>query len=262
MSPKAYSLEKALLEAGIRKAWQEQPRDDIGRWSDTGSDSNAKGGAEGVPDAAAKAPPTESKQYRSISDPALNEFAAKETQATENQWKSLSEAEKNAVMDYTGETYADINEALGEHSGDVSKMSGKDKSGITENTTLYRAMDVSKLGDFNVGQFDKIENIKKEMMGKVLQDHAFGSTTASMKVAGEFSGARSNRIVMEIQAPKGSKGLWLGDKTRSKSPGEAEFLLQRGSRYIVTGVVKKRVNDRDVSVLQVSLLPHDGKKKK
>lgn len=45
--------------------------------------------------------------------------------------------------------------------------------------------------------------------------------------------------MLEITAPKGTKGAWLGDKDRSSHPGEAEFLVPRNATYTVTGMSKK-----------------------
>lgn len=76
-------------------------------------------------------------------------------------------------------------------------------------------------------------------VGDVFTDHGFNSSTTDEAVAGEFATDRANksksdRAIVEIHVPKGSKGLYLGDSSVGMY-NEKEF-LQHKATYKVTHI--------------------------
>lgn len=115
------------------------------------------------------------------------------------------------------------------------------KGHLPENTQLLRALDVRLLtandGTHpNVGKPDKAAF--EALVGKVLTDHAFGSTTTSEKIAREFMGEDRGRVVMRIDAPAGTKGMWIGNVNPDYNY-EHEFVMPPGAKYLITGVGEK-----------------------
>lgn len=132
------------------------------------------------------------------------------------------------------------------------------KSRLDSDAYLYRGSDISGLAGIlrdTVG-FQKVQSlfasgnevaIKNALIGKEAQSHAFLST-AIAKEAG-FSGS----IRYKIYAPKGTRAIYaepqsaygntiMGDTLYKKGMsysgvgGEAEVIIQRGTKYRITGV--------------------------
>lgn len=58
--------------------------------------------------------------------------------------------------------------------------------------------------------------------------HGYVSTSLSWKIAFNFADDRSTKLILQIDVPQNSKGIYLGEDL-SASYGEYEFLLPRGS---------------------------------
>jgi hypothetical protein len=62
--------------------------------------------------------------------------------------------------------------------------------------------------------------------------------SSSDRVAYGFS--ESDRIMLQLEAPKGTKGMWVGGNStgvrRTNYEDEYEFVAPRNSKYHVTGV--------------------------
>lgn len=149
---------------------------------------------------------------------------------------------------------------VGSQRGDLSKLNAKnkeivatldaaiDKGSLPEDMRLYKAIDLSHSGFKGFGESSDEMDLMN-MMGHVVKDHAYSSTSASMKVAQGFQ--RDNRVLLQLDAPKGSKGVWVGGSSeRTAFEKEHEFILPRECSYIITGV--KKIKDdwgRDVVFL-------------
>lgn len=179
----------------------------------------------------------------------LEKWSKDLTEKTQKQWDSLSDDEKRAVLAYAGESYKEVNKSIGEAKGNLSGVpenirqqieildKAVSKGTLPENTMLLKGLDPSRLEGFPEA---RTKEALEALVGKVLTDHSFGSTTTSPKEAEMFAANHYFKgMVMRIEAPEGTKGLWLGDTSRT-SQQEHEFLLPRGSRYMVTGVVTTR----------------------
>ena len=77
--------------------------------------------------------------------------------------------------------------------------------------------------------------MNNNLKGNIFQDNAFSSTSLDQNKASGFSGIVSP-VEFEIQVPKGSRGLHLGDL--SSRPYEKEFLLPRNTKFNIVDVIK------------------------
>lgn len=144
--------------------------------------------------------------------------------------------------------YGDINPMVGSRRGNLDSLSKREqdtvamldsaiaKGALPEDMRLYKAIDLSHSGFKGFG-IHSDETDLLNMLGHVVVDHAYSSTSASMTVAQGFQ--RDNRVLLRLDAPKGSKGVWVGgSKDRGAYENEHEFILPRGCSYIINGVTK------------------------
>ena len=159
----------------------------------------------------------------------------------------FTSAHEAAIKEYTDEGWA-INGALRGQANEgvvirpystVGQMdSAFDAAGpIDKAIVLHRGLDLKSFtedGKATIAFFDGMK------VGQSFSDPAFGSTTASSKVANEF-GARS-RIRMKIVCPEGSKVLPINTMlgTKHSYAGEKEVLLPRNTRM---RLVKRQVGE-------------------
>ena len=137
-----------------------------------------------------------------------------------------------------------------------------EKSVLPESCYLVRGSELDGLAGLiegNVFSYDQamallnggdIDKIKKAFEGQVVQNHAFTST--GVATGSGFSG----RVAYKIYAPKGTKGIYaepqsyfgstVGPKAQlyktgqaySSVGGEAEIIVQRGTKYRITNISK------------------------
>lgn len=154
----------------------------------------------------------------------------------ENEWPSenLTLSQENAVSAYVNEDYP-INETLrgeGDSSGvdEVLTISAIDgaisaQDPSTQDQILFRGVD-SEIAD----QYGNLQP------GDVFTDQGFISTTTGADTATLFTGEEAGGRVLEIQAPSGTQGLNVSTAVSSvsaSSSGENEVLLARGSQFEV-----------------------------
>lgn len=179
-------------------------------------------------------------------------FAKKLDKCAENLNK-LNESEQDAIFEYTGEGYYDINKyLLGDLRRDeqlyaddqlesiIQKLdSSMDKSKLPEDLVVYHGIDFYKL--------KSRPDLKKQFDtdGAIFKSDTFMSASALPFIAEEFA---SNRIygkneepkpgiLLEIRVPKNSRALYIESLSENKE--EAELLIDRGSKF--------KVVDRKVS---------------
>jgi len=100
----------------------------------------------------------------------------------------------------------------------------------SENTTLYRALQ-SDLTETEIQKLSKV--------GEIFTEKSFCSTTTDLQVAKRFS---SGHPILEIDVPKGSEYIDVEkifniDRQHWR---EAEFLLNKDSKFLVTGFDKEK----------------------
>lgn len=171
-------------------------------------------------------------------------------------WTSLSASEKESIYGYTsGSSF--VNEPLRhEKYQNIKGIEGKkaiheitstiDKAGgLKEDTILNRGIGNNGFSKvFSLPSIYAAKHNPKSLIGLEGKDDGFGSTGVAK--GKEFN---NKPVIMEIFAPKGTKGLYVepfshfgaGDKNewdgKSKQDSfglEQEYLLQRGTSYKIT----------------------------
>jgi len=144
-------------------------------------------------------------------------------------FKLLNKNEKTAVDYYTmGEAY-EINEYLAKNGkgfvkGIFSKEiknidSAIEKFHLESDILTYRGTESSFYKDIRVGD--------------IIKEKVYYSTSALKSVAMNIAEYKKNPIIAEVRIPKGSKGLYIGENTSYHGGDQYEFLLKRGTRYLV-----------------------------
>lgn len=157
--------------------------------------------------------------------------------------KSLRAWDLQAVVEYTGEDYAEINKELRKSKG-KSELKGSTKalSKVIDNAPPLEH-------EIVVGRGFVSDRLSKLKVGDEFVDHGFMSTTLDSDVLGSFalnnpgvtiSGSKANESnVLNIRVPPGTKGLYLNS---IGVKGEHEFLLQHGTKLRIEGVSVKPSN--------------------
>ena len=226
----------------------DHPRDDAGQFTAGGS------GAGGFTGKLKQAASAIAQKISDIINPWPRTSEAEMDAASETSRTWRSGEDKRALRDYTMDGYEDLNRAVGNAKGDLSKVD----PGLLERVrmldrattfgllktraTLYRSVNAERLG----GDLDS-------MVGKVITDHTFASTSTSPEIAERFARENKNRSIMRISTSAETRGAWLdGDTELTTHPRESEYLLPRGSKFKVTNV--RKVAGR--AIIDVELLPH------
>ncbi|WP_227005474.1 ADP-ribosyltransferase [Bacillus paralicheniformis] len=151
---------------------------------------------------------------------------------------SLTEKEKNAIKQYTGNDYTRINNYLRGLSDSLEGVeldvidnikNGLKKANVPHDIQVYRGTDLRPIQDLY--KIDDEGNIIAEsLVGKIFKDDGFVST-AMVK---ESSFDHMN-VSWEINIPKGAHAAYLGKI--SHFPNEAELLLNSGQQMIIKSAV-------------------------
>ncbi|TWM27107.1 putative ADP-ribosyltransferase Certhrax [Bacillus paralicheniformis] len=151
---------------------------------------------------------------------------------------SLTENEKNAIKQYTGNDYTRINNYLRGLSDSLEGVeldvidnikNGLKKANVPHDIQVYRGTDLRPIQDLY--KIDDEGNIIAEsLVGKIFKDDGFVST-AMVK---ESSFDHMN-VSWEINIPKGAHAAYLGKI--SHFPNEAELLLNSGQQMIIKSAV-------------------------
>ena len=163
--------------------------------------------------------------------------------ASKDMWDDLTDLERASVKSYTDRGYKDINKALN-GGGDLPSGLRKqverldavlERSEVPEDLVLYRGISLK-------GITSKVP--LKE--GQEYSENGFLSTSSSKNMATEYS--KDDRGVLEINVPKGSRGLYVGSVERSANAAEFEFVLPR-DRLLKIRSVDRSSNPPKVVVL-------------
>lgn len=171
----------------------------------------------------------------------------------------LAPAEQQAVKDYTGEDYhgyEGMNGLLrGVHTEkELDKMQAGAASLSKRNTSILTSvLDDSQL-PMNMKTYRGVSDSYAErlrdahdkgfLVGKTLEDPGFVSASIDPGVAKKWSG--DVNIVMD--APKGTKALYVESHTKNKT--EREVVFQRGTKMLIRSV-EEDVNGRMLVHVQV-----------
>lgn len=158
---------------------------------------------------------------------------------------SLSVDEAAALSEYKNGNYNKINNHLRKGAdadagtkATIGQMdSALSRSSLPKEQTLYRGMQSSEV-------YKAAMDDPKSLIGKVLEDPGFMSTTSKIDIAAGFNATQGivaggkRGIVFEIAAPKGAKGMaidFLGKKSKHTQT-EGEVLFERGSRIKIVSI--------------------------
>jgi SPP1 gp7 family putative phage head morphogenesis protein len=137
---------------------------------------------------------------------------------------NLTREERGSIKLYAGDSYTGINERLRTGKGEMwdstieSISSALQKFKLQENITVHRAAD------------DIFTSVVAELPGQVITEKAFMSTSL---LSGLFA---NSAIQMEIVVPKGTAGAPI--MLLSSYEDEYEFLLDKGTQYVILGAVE------------------------
>ncbi|MDA7028616.1 ADP-ribosyltransferase [Bacillus sp. CLL-7-23] len=152
----------------------------------------------------------------------------------DNWLESLTQGERNAIIQYTGNDYTKINRYLRGLSDSLDGVdlqvvdniiSGLNKAKVPHNITVYRGTDFKPFQ--KIIKYDKYGNIKAEsLVGKKIKDNGFVSTAIVKESSFDHM-----PISWDIHVPQGSKAAYVGKI--SHYPNEAELLLNAGQEMVI-----------------------------
>jgi hypothetical protein len=89
---------------------------------------------------------------------------------------------------------------------------------LDRNIIVYRATDASYYSNHTIG--------------KIFKEKIYYSASAAEKPAEKMPRFNDQPVMLEIRAPKGTKGLYIGDNT-DYTDNQMEFLIKRGTKYLL-----------------------------
>ena len=148
--------------------------------------------------------------------------------------------ELRALRSYTGEGYRRTNAALRKSKGARGGSRGLDKAmehapRVPEEVVVARGTTVAQFG------LTKGSDLSK-LTGQSFTEHGYLSTSVDSK------GRLANEVSLKLSVPKGHKAVYVSGKngeTRMSTisvqgGGEAELILDRGTRFVVTSAKRVR----------------------
>lgn len=221
--PAGLPLDVRMAIAAVMKFDPDQPRDESGKWTETGAGASTSAGGGRV----------------------LSTYVSGGTFPP-----PPSSDERTSIDHYKGRGYADINDALNGKALPSGRMEQAkamadglaavvDRSSLDQDTQLYRGTG----GKYAVA-------LTKLPVGSEFTLPSFQSTSSSERIANSFAlggpktgPGRKPPVLIEIQTPRGTKALAIESFSKIKARDEKEVVLQRGLRYRVLGsrVEEKRI---------------------
>ena len=147
--------------------------------------------------------------------------------------KQLSKNQINALTDYSGEDFRNINNSLRgmetvtpENAQRINTLKQTlDNSSLPQDMTLYRGTTTNALGDLKNWE-------SEDLVGKTFVENGFMSTSTSSSVGNAFK----YDMQITINAARGSHAMDIS--SISNYANEAEVLFSAGQEMIITGVEK------------------------
>lgn len=159
----------------------------------------------------------------------------------------MTDAERTAVIRYTGHEYVPINnvaretkDAEGYSSAMVEKMkkiiketeSGLSKAEISDNIIVWRGTSSILFGSKNMS-YDEV----KQFEGGFIRDKGFMSSSPHRNDCWATDKSSGSNVFLKISVPKGTgRGAWVDPI--STHGGEHEFLIQRNSCFKISKVTQ------------------------
>ncbi|MFV9828708.1 TopI - like protein YobL [Bacillus velezensis] len=148
---------------------------------------------------------------------------------------SLTAEEKQALIDYTGDYYEDINAYLRGVNSSLNGInptkitdihSALEKAKIPEDIVVYRGTDLIALRKILPRDEVLTEGLINNLVGQRIKDDAFTSTALLKESAFDYK-----KVSYSINVPKGTNGAYIAKV--SHFPEEAEILLNSGHEMII-----------------------------
>ena len=157
---------------------------------------------------------------------------------------SLSQSIKNAIKEYTGPAYAQINGALR-----TGKKLGSNKQNVVNKLNEAFAQPEAKANEnFTVYRGITSSQLQHLAMGSTITDKGFVSTSSDVNEAKKFAGTAG--ALMEIRVKKGQPAMSV--KNTSAFPSEMEVMLPANTSFKVVG---KKIGPEGRPVLIVDYVP-------
>lgn len=157
---------------------------------------------------------------------------------------SLSQSIKNAIKEYTGPAYAQINGALR-----TGKKLGSNKQNVANKLNEAFAQPEAKANEnFTVYRGITSSQLQHLAMGSTITDKGFVSTSSDVNEAKKFAGTAG--ALMEIRVKKGQPAMSV--KNTSAFPSEMEVMLPANTSFKVVG---KKIGPEGRPVLIVDYVP-------
>ena len=157
---------------------------------------------------------------------------------------SLSQSIKNAIKEYTGPAYAQINGALR-----TGKKLGSNKQNVVNKLNEAFAQPEAKANEnFTVYRGITSTQLQHLAMGSTITDKGFVSTSSDVNEAKKFAGTAG--ALMEIRVKKGQPAMSV--KNTSAFPSEMEVMLPANTSFKVVG---KKIGPEGRPVLIVDYVP-------
>ena len=161
---------------------------------------------------------------------------------------SLTDAEKEAIKDYTGSGFESLNNSL-RHDWALAtsqKETQKNLDSVIAKGVLKEDIRVYRGSSTDLVKGASTVDEVLAMVGEVVTDKGF--TSSSITKAGSF---KSEPILYRIDVPKGKgRGAYINNGSHFKNH-EYEFLLKRGGNYAIKGATKKKSTGQVVVYLQM-----------
>lgn len=159
--------------------------------------------------------------------------------------------QKASLRTYTGSSYMAINRALRTTGGNPTSMKNvidemdKGMRELPGNYILHRGTSMTQLGLPNSSDLTDVEGL----IGKTIKDDGYLSTSVGKRAA--FGG----RVMMEIEAPRGTLGAYVNDISHHK--GENELILARSTEM---KVIDARQGSGGSIIVRVRVVKQHGKR--
>lgn len=157
---------------------------------------------------------------------------------------SLSQSIKNAIKEYTGPAYVQINGALR-----TGKKLGSNKQNVVNKLNEAFAQPEAKANEnFTVYRGITSSQLQHLAMGSTITDKGFVSASSDVNEAKKFAGTAG--ALMEIRVKKGQPAMSV--KNTSAFPSEMEVMLPANTSFKVVG---KKIGPEGRPVLIVDYVP-------
>lgn len=162
---------------------------------------------------------------------------------------TLTYDERQSIAVYKGSGYVEINKQLRKKSGVLGPTVAGHVKNIDSAMAKFKPLDEELVVRRGAGHGSFYDNLYAGGAGTHFQDGAYVSTARS----GHGFGGQ-NRMIITL--PKGTRALDFGHQfQKSGNDGEAEVLLPRGQRFLVT---KTETGMHGVRTVHMRLIPHSA----